>query len=101
MDAPGFFHAPEDTAKTKDNFAQALEEVLAGVSGPPITFLPLSDTCEQLLTKIQGAAVQHKYLQLPVDHQSCTQCGIKIGVVQGQHVMCYMYVDGSTIPYEE
>ena len=48
---------PEDTAKTKDNLAQALEEVLAGVSDPPITFLPLSDTCEHLLTKIQGAAV--------------------------------------------
>ena len=94
----------EDVKVTKDFFRQALDKIMSNnpavaAVDPPLIFISLTDTCEQILAKIKAATVQ-QYLQF--DHQSCTQCGIKIEIVNDQRVLCYMGEGlSNAIPYKE
>ena len=98
----------EDEKMTKDLFHQALSDVFNNppqsnpLPDPPLIFLSLTDTCEQILDKIKGATVEQEGLHLQIDPSTCAECGVKIGVVKGQRVTCYFGEDpANAIPYEE
>ena len=98
----------EDVKMTKDLFCQALSEVFNNpppnnpLPDPPLIFVSLTDTCEQILDKIKGAEVEQEGLHLQIDPSTCAECGVKIGVVKGQRVTCYFGEDpANAIPYEE
>ena len=99
---------PEEDAKmTKELFCRALKEVLTSTSenllpNPPLIFISLTNTCEEILAKVKGATVQQEGLHLQIDPNTCAECGVKIGVVKGQRVTCYFGEDlRNAIPYEE
>ena len=99
----------EDIEMTKTYFRQALREVFNNpppndpLPDPPLIFISLTDTCEEILDKIKGATVQQEGLNLEIDPSTCAECGVKIGIVKGQRVTCYFGDDftNAAIPYEE
>ncbi len=98
----------EDVKMTRNLFRQALKEVFNNpppnnpLPDPPLIFISLTDTCEQILAKIKGATVEQEGLHLQIDPSTCAECGVKIGVVKGQRVTCYFGEDpANAIPYEE
>ena len=66
---------------------------------PPIILLRLSDTCETVLKKVQEAQVANDRLTLQLNPNTCGKCGVKIGTVQGEKVVCYH--PHGLIPYAE
>ena len=97
----------EDIDLTKKFFQDALKEVFSSTSerplpDPPLIFVSLTNTCEEILAKIQSVPVQQEGLYLQFDPNTCAECGVKIGVVKGQRVTCYFGEDfANAIPYEE
>ena len=98
----------EDVRMTRDLFRQALKEVFKNppptnpVPDPPLIFLSLTDTCEEILEKIKRTTVEEEGLYLKIDENTCAECGVKIGMVKEQRVTCYFGEDMSNaIPYEE
>ena len=98
----------EDIDLTKTLFRQALQEVFHNpppsnpVPDPPLIFISLTDTCEQILEKVKKADVEQEGLHLEIDPSTCAECGVKIGVVKNQRVTCYFSEDPSNaIPYDE
>ena len=98
----------EDIDMTKRLFREALVDVFNNsppddpLPDPPLIFVSLTDTCEQILEKIKGTAVQEEGLHLQIDPSACSECGVKIGVVKGRRVTCYFGEDiADAIPYEE
>ena len=93
---------------TKHFFCEALKEILPNVCtvpDPPLIFISLTDTCEQILTKVKEAQVQQEYLHIQIDSYSeCALCGTKVGVMKDQRVLCHrgegLTVVGA-IPYDE
>lgn len=101
-----------DVQLTKKNFKKALEETFRSffshlpsddpLPDPPLVFISQTNTCEEILAKIKKAAVVEDGLNLQIDKNTCSQCGVKIGVVKGQRVTCYFGEDLTNgIPYEE
>lgn len=101
--------AREDIDMTKIYFRQALREVFNNpppndpLPDPPLIFISLTDTCEEILDKIKCATVQQEGLNLQIDPSACSECGVKIGIVKGQRVTCYFGDDftNAAIPYDE
>ena len=98
-----------DVQLTKKNFKKALEETFRSnpQSNDPLPDLPLifisqTNTCEEILAKIQSTTVAEEGLNLQIDKNTCSQCGVKIGEVKGQRVTCYFSEDLTNgIPYDE
>lgn len=101
-----------DVQITKKLFRKALEETFRSFSGdslsedplpdPPLIFISQTNTCEEILEKIKRTTVTQEGLYLKIDPNTCSQCGVKIGVVKGQRVTCYFGEDlMNGIPYEE
>ena len=97
----------EDIDQTMKFFSSALEEVFKGTSerplpDPPLIFISLTNTCEEILDKVKEAVVEQEGLHLQIDPNTCAECGVKIGVVKGKRVTCYFGEDlKDAIPYEE
>ena len=66
---------------------------------PPIILLRLSDTCEDVLRKVQDTQVVNDRLKLQLNPNTCGKCGVQIGTVQGEKVVCYH--QQGPIPYSE
>ena len=97
----------EDIDMTKKFFRDALNEVFSSTSerplpDPPLIFISLTNSCEEILAKVQSVPVQQEGLHLQFDPNTCAECGVRIGVVKGQRVTCYFGEDfTNAIPYEE
>ena len=73
---------------------------------PPIVFISMNDTCEDIYTKIERAPVIFDRVRMAFSHRMCAQCGIKVKALgKGEKeikVACYIGEDPSQcIPYEE
>ena len=70
---------------------------------PPIVFISMNDTCEDIYAKIQSAPVICDGIRLAFTHQTCARCGIKVKFLgMGEKIACYIKEDPSqSIPYEE
>ena len=97
--------------KTRTKFQEALNLVLPPGEQlpdhkPPIVFISMNDTCEDIYTKIQSAPVICDGMRLAFSHQTCAQCGIKAKFLgaggEEVKVACYVGQDPSqSIPYKE
>ena len=89
---------------TLDIFQEALKEVFSSttdepVPKPPLIFISMSDSCEKILDKVRRAYDADVSLNLEFNPTTCTNCGVKIGMVKDQKVTCHF--NTNTIPYEE
>ena len=97
--------------KTRHKFQEALSLVLPQGEQlpslkPPIIFVSMNDTCEEIFTKIKSAPVIFDGVRLAFDHGTCARCGLKtkfLGERKNEvKVACYIGEDPSkSIPYEE
>ena len=97
-----------DYAKTKMNFQSTIGRVLPRDivlpdEKPPIVFLSMHDTCEDILKKIKDAPVITDGMRLEWQYKTCTRCGIKARILgEGEKsVKVACCVDEDFIPYEE
>ena len=102
-----------DDAKesTREMFQIALTKVLPeGVqlpgNKPPIVFISMNDSCEDVMKKIEDAPVVCDELRLAFDHRTCIRCGLKAKILtynnKKKRVACYADEDPSVaMPYEE
>jgi hypothetical protein len=97
----------EDIDLTKRLFRETLKKVFSSTSegplpDPPLIFISLTNTCEEILAKIQSVPVQQEGLHLQFNPSTCAECGMKIGVIKGQRFTCSFGEDfANVIPYEE
>lgn len=97
----------EDVKQCEGYFQKALRDVL-GV-GPdeeepkvPVIFISLSESCESILGKVQGARVTRDQLELKFNPSTCANCGVRIGSLDEERVTCSMLQDPDGVyPYEE
>ena len=97
--------------KTRQKFEEALSFVLPPGEQlpdqkPPIVFISMNDTCEEIYTKILSAPVISDGMRLEFSHQTCARCGIKAKFLGGGEkevkVACYAGEDPSqSTPYKE
>lgn len=71
--------------------------VLFADDRPPLIFLSLADTCDNVLDKVLSSC-ETKILDPPV-FNSCTQCSAIVLISKGQKLGCIQ--DGSLVPYSE
>ena len=97
-----------DYAKTRKNFRSTIGRVLPKDTvfpddKPPIVFISMHDTCEEILKKIMDAPVINDGMKLEWHFKTCTRCGIKARILgEGEEKMMVGYsVDRDFIPYEE
>ncbi len=71
----------EEIETTRFYFQEALRIVLErdDVPKPPIIFMSLWDTCEDVLRKIKESKVSREGVNLNFNPSTCARCGIKIG----------------------
>ena len=61
-------------------FEQRKEDT-AGLPTPPIIFISMTDTCEEILEKVMSAPVETDgTLQLQFNSKTCSKCGIETGI---------------------
>lgn len=97
--------------KTRKKFQEALNLVLPPSEQlpdhkPPIVFISMNDTCEDIYAKIKSAPVILDGIRLAFSHQTCAKCGIKAKFLgaggKDVKVACYAGEDPSqSIPYKE
>ena len=94
--------------KTRSNFDKVLSRVLVDErlpeDKPPIVFISMNDSCEDICQKIKHAPVIFDGVRLAFDSQTCSRCAIKAKFLskKGEKVACYMGEDPSrSIPYNE
>ena len=83
-------------------FQTALGNVIGPKKAWPNVPIIFAESCESILRKIKGAGVSRDGLELKFNPSTCANCGMKIGSLEGEAVICSMpqNPDGS-IPYEE
>ena len=103
----------EDHQKTKHFFDLAMENVFRSndIPQPPIIFISLFDTCEEILSKIKESQVSREGVELEFNPSTCARCNIKIGTLRedrkiehkdGLLATCSYDNDWkAAIPYEE
>ena len=102
----------ESNTTTRVNFDTALVQVLPESEvlpdgKPPIVFISMHDTCEQILEKIKEAPVIYNELRLTFDHRTCIRCGLKAKILKYKNgrkkrVACYAGDDPSvSVAYED
>ena len=74
-------YTSDEIETTRAFFQEALRTVLNGeeVPEPPIIFISLWDTCEDVLSKIRESDVMREGVNLNFNPSTCARCGIKIG----------------------
>ena len=97
--------------KTRKKFQEALNYVLPRGEQlpnlkPPIIFISMNDSCEDIYAKIESAAVIYDGVRLEFDHRTCARCGLKAKFLgEGDKevkVACFAGEDPSkSIPYDE
>ena len=95
--------------KTRSKFEETLKRVLPKgerlpSEKPPIIFLSMNDSCEDIFWKIKHAPVIIDKVRLAFDHSTCSRCGIKAKFIRDKQtkVACYAGEDPmKSIPYEE
>ncbi len=79
----------------------------AGLPTPPIIFITMTDTCEEILHMITSAEVDSNTgLQLEFNANTCCQCGIEIGTKEDDTLMAEYRGPGeapwiNALPYDE
>ena len=73
---------------------------------PPIVFISMTDTCEDIVIKIKSAPVIFNGIRLTYEHRMCIHCGIKTKLLKKEgevvKIACYAGDDPSLcIPYEK
>ena len=99
-----------DKEMTQKYFQRSLSSIFQGEClpdrKPPIIFISMNDTCEEVFTKIKNAPVIFDGIRLTYEHGTCTHCGIKIKLlkqgIETVRIACYAGDDPSLcIPYED
>ena len=107
--------SPDSEEKTRSNFRDVLSRVLPAdkklpevkqlpKDKPPIVFISMNDSCEEICKNIQGAKVIFDGVRLAFDSRTCCRCAIKAKFLRetGEELACYMGEDPSrSIPYNE
>ena len=103
----------EDHVTTRDNFVITLRRALSEDDGsadnaiPPIVFISMRDSCEEVMKKVKEASVISQQLTIPFECQACSRCGLKAKWLRNKEnkkvkIACYAGEDPSlSIPYEE
>ena len=102
----------DDHTTTRDNFMITLGRALSEDVGsdnaiPPIVFISILDSCEDVMKKIKDAPVISQQLTIPFECQACSRCGLKAKWLRNKEnekvkIACYAGEDPSlSIPYEE
>ena len=78
---------------TRRHLREALQDVFKcdDVPDPPIIFISLFDSCEEILRKVQTAPVKQDMLNLKFSSSICSRCDVKIideGAGKGQSSCC-------------
>ena len=95
--------------KTRKKFQETLSRVLPPGEQlpdgkPPIIFISMNDSCEDIYWKINHAPVIVNEVRLAFDYSTCARCGIKTKSVEGNQIKiaCYAGEDPSTsVAYDE
>ena len=71
----------EEMRKTKKYFDKAMRHIFQGEEAPtpPIIYLSLTDTCDDVLRKIKESKVVREGVGLTFNPSTCARCGIHIG----------------------
>ena len=93
-------------SETQHHFQEAMHSVFNfdDTPRPPIVFISLNDTCEDILYTIQKAEVREERLQLSFSRSLCTRCGIKTkfeGKDQDEIGACSFEDQPEVIPLDE
>ena len=117
--APGArLFPPKDIKRTREFFQKAMKKVFNTDNpppDPPIEFISLQDTCEDVLSKIQNSKVIREGVELEFNPSTCARCNIKIRILKGEEdgkkkdyndddviAMCTYEEDWSnSIPYQD
>ena len=95
----------DDLQNTRKYFQEALHHVLPNkkdLPKPPIVFLSMRDSCEEIFSKIDGAKVAKPVVQLAFQSQICARCGITTKVICDEKIACYYGSDpDQSIPYKQ
>ena len=96
---------------TREKFQTALKKVLPKdetfpEDKPPIAFISMNDSCEDIMKKVKDAPVICEELNLAFDHRTCIRCGLKAKILRSKdglkRVACFAGEDPSrAMPYEE
>ena len=95
--------------KTRRKFQETLSRVLPQGERlpdekPPIIFLSMNDSCEDIYWKVKHAPVIVDEVRLAFDYPTCSRCGIKAKFIREKQtkVACYVGQDPTkSIAYEE
>ena len=72
---------------------------------PPVVFISMNDTCEDIFTKVKTAPIIFDGIRLNYKHGECIHCGLKTKFLKvGAEVVniaCYTVDPSCCIPYEE
>ena len=69
------------------------------IPSPPIIFIAMTDTCEEILEKVMNAPVDtDDTLQLRFNSNTCSKCGIETGI-NSDNVMVCEYREPGQIPW--
>ena len=95
----------EDFQNTEKYFQEALRHVLPNrecLPKPPIVFVSMRDSCEEIFNKIDHALVVKPVVELAFQSQICARCGITIKIVHGERIACYYGPDpDQSVPYKQ
>ena len=81
-----------------------MNEDITDLPKPPMIFVAMTDTCEEILHKVMSTPVTvESGLQLRFRGKICARCGIVIGSREGEKLVCtYSGTNKqTTVPYEE
>lgn len=104
---------PEDMAKTRLYFQRAMQRVFKtdDAPQPPIIFISMFDTCEDIYYKIRHSQVAKEGVDLEFNPSTCARCSIKIGTLREDETnvehkddllaTCTHSDWASAIPYED
>lgn len=96
----------EDFQETKEGLEAALRAVFTEGEGipktPPIIYLSVDDTCEQVLEAVKSTQVVKEKLKLEFVRDVCVRCSIKVGIFREKKVICAFGDDLTKgMPYNE
>ena len=95
----------DDIQNTEKYFQEALRHVLPNreyLPKPPIVFVSMRDSCEEIFDKIDRAPVAKEVVELAFQSQICARCGITTKIVHGERIACYYGPDpDQSIPYKQ
>ena len=100
----------EAEMKIRTKFQEALDLVLPPGEQlpdqkPPIVFISMNDTCEDIYANIKDAPVIYNGMRLSYKHGVCDHCGLKTKFLEvGEEIVkiaCYAVDPSCCVPYKE